>query len=299
VTVSCAKRTGFLSETDKFYNFQLVAAELLPKILKGFALVKETFPDATEVVFFGELFGGLYPHPDVPRDSRFVHVQKGVYYSPAVHFYLFDIFVSGKSFLNFDLFEKIANTSGFLYSKPLQRGKFSDLVKFNVDTFVSTIPKELGYPELPTPNIAEGIIIKLVQNKYTFKGSRVMVKYKSETFKEVTGLLKVKNPSMPKEFVERAVDVPAEFIQFFQDMKRYATENRLRNVLSKIGPVAKKDMSKVVGLLAKDLLEDFGNDFPKWKELKKEDQKQVTSKISSLLLNLVAFNWKKIVSGEF
>lgn len=44
-----------------------------------------------EVLLFGELCGGRYPHPDVPPDPRVEAVQTGVYYSPTIEFYAFDI----------------------------------------------------------------------------------------------------------------------------------------------------------------------------------------------------------------
>lgn len=301
-TVLCAKRSGYLSDDARFYNFQHVKNELSASIQKAFSLIKLESPEVEQVVFYGELFGGLYPHPDVPRDSRFTHVQKGVYYSPAVHFYLFDIFVKGKSFMDLDNFLKIAQNSGFIYSKPLKRGKFAELIAFNVNSFVSTLPSQLGYPELPQSNIAEGVVLKLVHNKYV-KSGRVMVKIKSEAFKEVTGVYNTKKNSEPKLKLksESKVSLPKNLQDLYDNLLRYVTENRLRNVLSKIGPVTtgNKEFSKVVGSLAKDTLEDFSNDFPSWKELVKEDQKKCTAKLSTIVTNLVTKHWPSIISGEF
>jgi hypothetical protein len=49
-------------------------------------------PAAIErVLLFGELCGGRYPHPDVEPDARVEAVQTGVYYSPTIEFYAFDI----------------------------------------------------------------------------------------------------------------------------------------------------------------------------------------------------------------
>jgi len=175
------------------------------------------------------------------------------------------------------------------------KGKFSDLISFDVDSFVSLIPSQLGYPELPSKNIAEGIVLKLLKNKYV-KSGRVIVKHKSESFKEVTGVYNTK-PRQPSPII--LPQFPEELENFWNNLTRYVTENRLRNVLSKVGAVQSKDMSKIVGLLAKDALEDFSSDFPKWKELKKEEQKKVTSKLSPLVVNLVYSHWKEIVKGNF
>lgn len=48
--------------------------------MKVFELVKKEFPDAYVITIYGELFGGTYPHPDVPRDPNVsIHVQKGIF----------------------------------------------------------------------------------------------------------------------------------------------------------------------------------------------------------------------------
>lgn len=47
--------------------------------------------EVEEVLLFGELCGGRYPHPEVQPDTRVEAVQTGVYYSPTIEFYAFDI----------------------------------------------------------------------------------------------------------------------------------------------------------------------------------------------------------------
>ena len=55
-------------------------------------------------------------------------------------------------------------------------------------------------------------------------------------------------------------------------------------MISKIGKVTQKDRSKLIGLMARDLLEEFEKDAEGWasyKALQKEDQKTVTKRLSS------------------
>lgn len=48
--------------------------------------------ELTIVKVYGELFGGCYPHKDVtPSKNKVKRIQKGVWYSPYVRFYAFDI----------------------------------------------------------------------------------------------------------------------------------------------------------------------------------------------------------------
>ena len=77
------------------------------------------------------------------------------------------------------------------------------------------------------------------------------------------------------------------------------TENRLRNVISKFGPVKRKDLSKLIGLLAQDSMKDFNDDFPAFKSLEKDKQKKVTARLSPAAKNLVESHSEAIVKGEF
>jgi hypothetical protein len=57
--IRCAKRTGFITEDEVFHNHHLVLEQHRDKVLKVFADLKARFPDITECVVFGELFGGM------------------------------------------------------------------------------------------------------------------------------------------------------------------------------------------------------------------------------------------------
>jgi len=228
-------------------------------------------------------------------------VQKGVYYSPRVQIYLFDIWVKGHSFMNFDIFENICQKAGLIYSIPLQRGKFVELIKFNIDTFVTTLPAQFGLPPISDyPNIAEGIVLKPVINRYLTRGGRVLVKYKSENFKEVTGL-KIKSTEKAKKHRDpQDLVLLSTQLQFFLDnLLRYITENRLRNVISKIGEIKRSDRSKLIGLFAKDIIKDFEEDYVEFKELPKEEQKKVLSRISRPATKMVEAKFEAILRNDF
>ena len=42
-----------------------------------------------------------------------------------------------------------------------------------------------------------------------------------------------------------------------EEIAKYITENRLNNVVSKIGTITQKDFGKLLGLYSKDVLEEF------------------------------------------
>jgi len=79
-----------LDEFETFFNFQKVRNKYRENIFKLFLDVKKLYVDTVSIVVIGELFGGVYPHPDVP-DIGEQPLQKGVYYTSDMEFYAFDI----------------------------------------------------------------------------------------------------------------------------------------------------------------------------------------------------------------
>ncbi len=88
-----AKRKEFLSWSDDFFGFQLVANRLEERVTSLFEelSLKE---GANHIILYGELFGGDYPHPQVERNPELHPIQTGVYYSPDISFCAFDLAIS-------------------------------------------------------------------------------------------------------------------------------------------------------------------------------------------------------------
>lgn len=91
VTVRCAKRKRFLKQGESFFHYEHVLNRVQEKIKAAFFLAGAHHPVTKWVMIYGELFGGGYPHPDIKADSSVQLVQTGVYYSPTIDFYAFDI----------------------------------------------------------------------------------------------------------------------------------------------------------------------------------------------------------------
>jgi len=88
--------------------------------------------------------------------------------------------------------------------------------------------------------------------------------------------------------------------ELFSEMGNLITENRLRNVLSKIGPIKQKEFGKLIQLFSKDILDEFFKDhIEEYNGLEKKEQKQLTRKLSQKCAELIRLNFMNIVDGEF
>ena len=83
------KRKAWLADDEPFFGWQLIAAELSAALR---AIAAEL--GAAQVVGYGELFGGGYPHPAVPAVPGLQPVQTGVWYAPDLRWAPFDLLVA-------------------------------------------------------------------------------------------------------------------------------------------------------------------------------------------------------------
>ena len=298
--LKCAKRGSFLKETDNFYNYQKVMEGHRERINNLFVILQQeinnNFNWATKLeittleyfAVYGELFGGWYPHPDVEKVEGVTRVQKGVYYSPDNEFYAYDIKVNGQ-FINDDDCQRLLKAVGIFNAEPLFRGTFRECLEYK-NEYQSTIPKRLGLPEIED-NICEGNVIRPVEPKFIECGSRVILKNKNDKWSE-------KMAKEPKE--KKEVILSDEASKLFREIDSLVTENRLRNVLSKTGPISQKEFGKLLGLLMQDVFEEFNKD---WKEdfekLNKDESKIIHKMANSAAAGLIRTNFLNIVDGTF
>jgi hypothetical protein len=81
--IKYAKGTGLIKENENFYGHQVILEDNLPKIKNIIEQIKTFEIKFDTIIIYGELFGGLYPN----IQSKNKPIQKGVYYSPNIHFY--------------------------------------------------------------------------------------------------------------------------------------------------------------------------------------------------------------------
>ncbi|MBU52928.1 MAG: RNA ligase [Deltaproteobacteria bacterium] len=270
--VSAAKRKAFLDQDDDFFGYEDVYLTYADACTELFAQWKRHHPHTTRLYLYGELFGGDYPHPEVPSNENVQAIQTGVYYAPDIHFCAFDLAYTDadatKQYVDFDTFAEQLDHVGIMRTQALFEGKWADALSFDV-TFTSTIPSRLGLPPLQQDNLAEGVVIKPKQPLFVTgpKGPfRPVLKQKIASFAEDRRFHQAQKweKKHPHPSYEQNVS-PLE-----QTLLQFVTPTRLDNVLSKMGRVAPHQHKK-----RQQLLKAFEEDV--WEALTEEAPEQVTS----------------------
>ncbi len=282
-----AKRSGFIK--DDFYDYKPVEGENRERVEKLYAILKKDGCEFSELGVYGELIGGTYPHKDVDKDTSSTRIQKGIFYSPHNEFYAIDVAIDCQ-LLDVDKFNQVMEKAGFLYAKTIFRGTFEECLKYS-NSFPSQICVWLGLPELED-NMCEGAVIKPVFPQFLSDTTRVILKNKNEKWAE-----KAKARDRPKK---PQTTLSAKGGELLNEMRSLVTENRLRNVLSKTGPIGQKEFGKLIQYFSKDILEDFFKDhMEEYNALEKKEQKELTRKLSQKSAEMIRLNFMNIVDGEF
>lgn len=154
------KRKAWLDPSEPFFGWQLLRAELKDAARRVHACFAGS-SGAHVVRIYGELFGGAYPHPDVPAIPGLQPVQTGIWYSPRVELALFDILVEREDearFVGHDELVRAAERSGLRTVPVVARGSRADLFQLAVRR-ESLVPASLGLPPI-AGNLAEGLVFK-------------------------------------------------------------------------------------------------------------------------------------------
>lgn len=281
--IKCAKRTAFLKEGEQFYNHDVVLQKLSKKVLDMFWFFKSCFHE--ELVICGEICGGSYPHESVDR-LNVKKVQRGVFYSNDIEFIAFDIRLDGE-YINHNNFIDLCEEFGIMTAPEVFRGSLTDCLNYT-NEYQTKVPDMLGLPTIDN-NICEGNVIKPLFPKYLPNGNRVIIKNKNNRFSE----------KQKSETVKKDKTLPEHIQSTINDMQQFVNDNRLRNVLSKIGSVSQKDFGKVLGLFVKDILEDFSKEYDSYDKLEDSEKKTVNKNINKLCANHIRTNFMNIVDGEF
>lgn len=121
--------------------------------------------------------------------------------------------------------------------------------------FESHIPAWLGLPPLSN-NLAEGVVIKPMKSIYveTKKGKiRPIIKKKIPAFTEYKRFHQVQQWSHERSLIE------PDYLNLLKwEVFNLITENRLNNVISKIGRDDRNQSRKIFRLLIEDIFEELG-----------------------------------------
>jgi len=181
---------------ETFYCFQEIRDKYKDNVFKIFHILKSKINNLEKISIYGELFGGIYPHPE-EKDLGYQPIQRGVYYCPNIEFYAFDIelHTPARSWMNYEEVIVILKQHEFFYAKPLLTGTLSECFAFDIKQN-STIPELLGLKPIKQ-NQMEGVVIKTVEPVIIpGKGSRAIFKHKNAKFEEV-------NPPAPETMYEK------------------------------------------------------------------------------------------------
>jgi len=114
-------------------------------------------------------------------------------------------------------------------------------------------------------------------------GSRVLLKSKNARFAEK----KSRKKRESKLFVPPTYSEPLN--ELLEIVEQYVTENRLNNVVSKVGQISlPKEIGKLMGLFSKDILDDFLKEHSgEYVALEKMEQKILNRHVNSFAINLI------------
>lgn len=272
--VKYGKRTSYV-ENEKFYNIKEVLGQYKDKLIMYYNQLEILGLELDKVIFFGELFGGSYPHPDVPRNTKCSQVQKGVYYTPNHEFKLFDIcitfkdgeyrYLSGYDFIN------TCKTFGLPHVPVLDANiSLEKALAFKNDG-ESRVYSEYGLPQIQD-NIMEGIVIRAwYSDLWISPEHRAIIKSKNDRFKEV---------SHQKKKVVEHKDVPEHIQNILNDLSLYVTPQRVENVISHFGEISLSQFGEILKAVNLDVLEDFEKDNNVFNTLEKNELNFVRKQLS-------------------
>jgi Rnl2 family RNA ligase len=266
--VRIGKRTSL---TDGgFYSCQEVLDRYQDQVLR--LALDNAFNGAGVVQVYGELYGP--------------GVQSGVIYSDSKDFVAFDVRWSCGdkfSFMGTTPVYSLCEMYGIPHVPVLEEACTFECAMGYSGEFNSLVSAKL----IPD-NGAEGVVIKPVQPMFLHGGSRVILKTKSDKFKERSSAKKVRVSDPFTDEMTAALD----------SLLEYLNENRLKNVLSKLGEVTQKDFGRVLGALCQDVIEDWAKDNG-WGAMDKKHRKAVTKELNKQGALLVRRNFLNIIDGVF
>ncbi len=285
--ITHGRRTSFLKNGEKFFNYHDAVDKYNENVisLRKFIIEQFSYSKNTDVVVFGELYGGYYP--TVPTKKNWSTIQKGIYYRPDCSFIAFDVLIIDNDegfgrWMNIGEKNSVFEMFEIEHCEPLFRGTLKECLEYPND-FNSTLPAILGLPTTDDPNVCEGTVIRPFNNNERFSNSeRMIFKNKNEKWSE--------RARVPKQrIIKQAVPHVVDMINI---LKTYITPQRLSNICTHLGIefdyIERSDFGKLIPNYSRDILADFlvdnGVEFEKFN---KSDQGAVKKQLSKLTVEFL------------
>lgn len=274
--IKFGKRKAWLGNQEAFFGWQLIRVELESLCARIFESL--SFPVGTVAYFYGELFGGQYPHTSVTQMQGIQPVQTGIWYAPFIHWAAFDavIFPAGSAadayFLGGKELSQSIKEAGGINPPIIARGSFNELMQ-SPFRFQTKVPSLFGLPEIKN-NWAEGLVIKPETSVLTSK--RSVLKRKIEEFDE-------------KRF-DQSEAWDSDKLLSFEVVNIYAAKMvnpaRIDSARSKVGDGRTKELLEEIVL---DILIDLEATFPATFRLMDSEQETILKdRIYSLAQNEIS-----------
>ncbi len=248
-SISYAKRNAMIDSNDEFFSFRTILPSILDNIDNIAQHVKKTFSGSLDktlntiqhVNIYCELFGGSYPGIK-SSDKSIRSVQSGIYYSPNLHVYAFDISITSsekEEYLDFEQSLMLFKKYNLFCAEPLAiYNSYNQALSFEIG-FNTTIPKRLGLPDI-SPNKAEGIVIRSMHNGH------YLIKVKIPEFSE----------SMYSENNYQSNETNTN-TTILCKARKYMTKNRFNNAVSKVGEYNEKNKQEILDLYVIDIMNEL------------------------------------------
>lgn len=273
--VVCCRRKGVLGPDEHFHGIRDMAAGMS----SGFESLAGKFVDQS-VQLYGELYGGLYRHKDVPDSDRVAAIQKEIQYGPDRYFIGFDVRVNG-TWLDFEDAKAICEECGIPFVPIVARGTRLEMQDWATEHRNDPVKEPILAPGMPPieGNIGEGHVIRPTK---LVAGKRLCLKIKADHTSEVA--TKAKKPRK-KESKEPEDDVTAAW-------RLHLVPHRITNVVTKA--TDEERTMKNVRLLAARVLDDVEKDA----EIASTDEQKAESrkKLMGTACKLVSAHLRSMMS---
>lgn len=309
--IKCAKRTSnksnsnptdWLTDDSKFFNYQDIRDRLAPMLRHMFQTIKqELAPDMEYMTLYGELFGGNYPHPLVERSYMAMCVQKGVYYHPGNQFMAFDLVLHSDTYHSVQshgVLVSLCSRCNVHHVPVLFKGTFQECLEYS-NEFQTKVPEMFGLPPIED-NTAEGVVIKPCIPDFFWNSGRIILKNKNAKWSEKAHKERPNKQKDANALNKFDFEPTQECQDLLAEIMTYLTENRLRNVLSKMEKITDRQFGMIVGNMNRDVMDEFLKDFKdRFVALEEKERKMITKRMGNASMELIRSNFLNILDGNF